>query len=72
MNQQLFSQSESNSMPFTVVPCCLLPFGTVSILMLLMVQKATGEALVNLGEVSEELFRGDRLPMLNFPHDQES
>jgi hypothetical protein len=36
-----------------------------------MTQKAMSEALINLGEVSEELLRSDRLPVLNFPDDQE-
>jgi hypothetical protein len=39
--------------------------------MLIIVQKATTEALLGLGEASEELLRGDRLPMLNFPDDQQ-
>ncbi|MBD2385740.1 hypothetical protein [Cylindrospermum sp. FACHB-282] len=47
----------------------LLQIGTVSILLLLTVEKATGKTLVALGEKSEELFRGDRLPILNFPPD---
>jgi hypothetical protein len=69
VNQQFFSQSGLNLIAFTVSPSCLLQVGTVSILMLIMAQKATGDALVSLGEASEELFRGDRLPMLNFPDD---
>jgi hypothetical protein len=71
VNQQLFSPTGLNLMPFTITPSYFLPIGTVSILILLMAQKAASEALVNLGEASEELFRGDRLPMLNFPDDQE-
>ncbi|MTJ51900.1 hypothetical protein FJR38_04040 [Anabaena sp. UHCC 0253] len=60
-----------NLIAFTIPPTCLLQMGTVSILMLLIAQKATSEALINLGEATEELFRGDRLPILNFPDDQE-
>jgi hypothetical protein len=71
VNQQFFSQSGLNLIAFAISPSCLLQVGTVSVLMLIMAQKATSEALVNLGEASEELFRGDRLPMLNFPDDQE-
>ncbi|MEI6442931.1 MAG: hypothetical protein WCO29_07345 [Nostocales cyanobacterium ELA583] len=69
VNQQLFSQSGLNSIAFTTSLSCLLQVGTVSILALLMAQKATAEALISLGEASEELFRGDRLPVLNFPDD---
>jgi hypothetical protein len=36
-------------------------------LLLLVADKATGEALKAIGEASEEVFRGDRLPILNFP-----
>ncbi|USR91380.1 hypothetical protein NEA10_01145 [Phormidium yuhuli AB48] len=28
------------------------------------------ESTIALGEASEELFRGDRLPILNVPHDE--
>lgn len=48
---------------------CLLHIGTVSLLMLLMAEKTMSQGLAALGEVGEELFRGDRLPILNFPSD---
>ncbi|AFZ56534.1 hypothetical protein H6G54_24725 [Anabaena cylindrica FACHB-243] len=50
---------------------CLLQIGITSILLLLIADKATGKALEALGEASEEVFRGDRLPILDFPHEQE-
>lgn len=67
VNQQLFSQSGLNLIAFTVSPSCLLQVGTVSMLILVIAQKATSEALISLGEASEELLRGDRLPVLPFP-----
>ncbi|MTJ50810.1 hypothetical protein [Dolichospermum sp. UHCC 0259] len=67
VNQQSFSQSGLNLIPFTISPSCLLQVGTVYILMLVIAQKATSEALISLGEASEELLRGDRLPILPFP-----
>jgi hypothetical protein len=67
VNQQFFSQPGLNLIMFTISQSCLLQIGTVSILVLLMAQKATADALVSLGEASEELLRGDRLPVLNFP-----
>lgn len=70
-NQRLFSQPRLDLIPFTIPLSCFLPAGTVSILMLIIAQKATSNALVSLGEASEELFRGDRLPVLSFPNDQE-
>jgi hypothetical protein len=71
VTQQFFSQPGLNLIASSIAPSCLLQVGTVSILMLLIAQKATNEALVSLGEASEELFRGDRLPILNFPNDHE-
>jgi hypothetical protein len=68
-NQQFFSQPRLNLIPFTIPLSCFLQASTVSILILLIAQKATSEALVSLGEASEELFRGDRLPVLSFPED---
>lgn len=56
---------------FSIPQSLLLQIGTASILLLLAVEKATGKTLVALGEKSEELFRGDRLPILNFPEDNE-
>jgi hypothetical protein len=70
-NQRFFSQPRLDLIPFTIPLSCFLPAGTVSILMLIIAQKATSNALVSLGEASEELFRGDRLPVLSFPNDQE-
>jgi hypothetical protein len=71
VKQQLPSQAGLNLIAFTIPTSCLLQMGTIPILMLIMVQKATTEALLGLGEASEELLRGDRLPMLNFPDDQQ-
>ena len=45
----------------------ILQLGTTSILMLVTTQKATFKALESIGQASEELFRGDRLPLLPFP-----
>jgi hypothetical protein len=69
VNQQFFFQSGLNVIAFPAFQSCFLQAGTVSILILLIAQKATAEALISLGEASEELLRGDRLPVLNFPDD---
>ncbi|WP_414526394.1 hypothetical protein [Nodularia chucula] len=47
----------------------LLQIGTASIVMLVTTQKATVKTLESIGKASEELFRGDRLPILPFPED---
>jgi hypothetical protein len=52
---------------FSIPQSFLLQMGTASVMMLLLAEKATVETLQALGEASEELFRGDRLPFLDFP-----
>lgn len=41
-------------------------------LLALLGGKAFSETLKAIGEASEELFRGDRLPVLKFPVERES
>jgi len=60
-----------NLLLFSIPQFLLLEIGTASILMLLTTGKVTVKALESLGQASEELFRGDRLPILPFPHDDE-
>jgi len=56
---------------FSIPQSLILEIGTASILLLLTSQKVTVEALESIGQASEELFRGDRLPILPFPdHDK--
>ncbi len=55
----------------TIPQYALLQVGTASILLLLLASKTTVETLYAIGEASEELFRGDRLPILNFPDQNE-
>jgi hypothetical protein len=59
-------------LPFIIPKTMLLQIGTASIVLLILTGKATGNAIVALGSASEELFRGDRLPILPFPEDIES
>lgn len=56
---------------FTIPQYALLQVGTASILLLLLASKTTVETLYAIGEASEELFRGDRLPILDFPAQNE-
>jgi hypothetical protein len=60
-----------NLLFFSIPQSGLLQIATVSMLLLLVADKATGQGLAALGEASEEVFRGDRLPILNFPDQQE-
>ncbi|NMG08222.1 hypothetical protein [Brasilonema sp. UFV-L1] len=66
------SDSGLNPVLFSIPQSLLLQVGTVSILLLLMAEKATAKTLQGIGEATEELFRGDRLPILNFPDQNES
>jgi hypothetical protein len=52
-----------------VVPELLLGLATAPLLVGLVGTKALAEALREIGALSEEIFRGDRLPLLTFPSD---
>ena len=57
---------------FTIPQSLLLQLGTASIIALLITEKAATATLTSLGETSEELFRGERLPILNFPEPEKT
>ncbi|MBN3950787.1 MAG: hypothetical protein HWQ38_31680 [Nostoc sp. NMS7] len=57
---------------FSIPQSLLLQIGTASILLLLLTGKTTVRALEAIGEASEELLRGDRLPNLDFPDEPET
>ncbi|XGV98476.1 MAG: hypothetical protein ACAF41_05980 [Leptolyngbya sp. BL-A-14] len=50
-----------------VPPEILLSVATVPLLVALVGGRALAEGVRELGLFSEEIFRGDRLPVLNFP-----
>ncbi len=56
-----------NLILFTIPPTVLLQLGTVPMLFALLAEKAVDKSMQAIGSASEELFRGDRLPILNFP-----
>jgi hypothetical protein len=60
-----------NLVLFSIPQFLLLEIGTASVLLLLTTQKLTTEALESMGRASEELLRGDRLPILPFPNHDE-
>ena len=51
-------------------PTIALSLATVPFLCGLLVAHTIAQGLGELGEASEEIFRGDRLPILNFPDSQ--
>jgi hypothetical protein len=69
--QQPSPNPTSNLDLFSIPQSFLLQIGTASILLLLITGKTTVKALEAIGEASEELFRGDRLPNLDFPNEPE-
>ncbi|WP_228035492.1 hypothetical protein [Oculatella sp. LEGE 06141] len=55
-------------MPTFKVPSeILLSLATPPVLLFLLGSKAVAELAQELGQASEEIFRGDRLPVLNLP-----
>lgn len=65
-------QSGLNLLLFTIPQSFLIQVGTVSVLALSLAEQATVEAITAIGTASEEIFRGDRLPLLDFPNTDES
>lgn len=57
---------------FSIPSEILLPLGTGAMLIGLLGGKAVAQALQAVGQASEEVFRGDRLPLLKFPVETES
>lgn len=50
----------------TINPCeTMLAASTLPLIVGLLVTKSISDAFIGLGQASEELFRGDRLPVLN-------
>jgi len=61
-----------NLLFFTIPQEILLQLGTGSVLLALLGGKAAAQTLQAVGQASEEVFRGDRLPVLKFPSETES
>ncbi|MCU0570970.1 MAG: hypothetical protein MUF49_30935 [Oculatellaceae cyanobacterium Prado106] len=49
----------------------LISVGTVPLLLAILGTKACATWIQNLGQSSEEIFRGDRLPLLKMPPSEE-
>lgn len=60
------AQASENAVPF-VPPAFLLSLATAPVLLALVGGKALTKAVYELSVFSEEIFRGDRLPVLHFP-----
>jgi hypothetical protein len=71
-NRKSLDQSGLNLPFFTISQEILLQIGTGSVLLALLGGKAAAKTLQAVGQASEEVFRGDRLPVLKFPSETES
>lgn len=69
---QKYSNNGLNLILFTIPQDLLLQVGTATVLVALIGGKACSETLQAIAQASEELFRGDRLPVLKFPIETES
>jgi hypothetical protein len=64
----LMSTSSSSPQSFqTIVPSLVVSLAATPCLLAIVAAAATQELLARVGSASEEVFRGDRLPVLHFP-----
>ena len=70
-NQDLLKTQTPNSPKLPVPSDILLSLVTLPMLGGLVVAGAAAEFVASIGIESEEVFRGSRLPVLNFPQSQE-
>lgn len=57
---------------FSISQETLLQLSTGPLLLALLGSKAASQTMQAIGQASEEVFRGDRLPILEFPVEAES
>jgi hypothetical protein len=60
--------SSSNSHWFKLPSDLLLSVTTSPFILLLMGSKVVSDTILEMSRSSEAVFQGDRLPVLNFPH----
>ena len=70
-NQDLLKTQIPNSPKLPVPSDILLSLVALPMLGGLVVAKAAAEFVASIGVESEEVFRGSRLPVLNFPQSQD-
>ena len=67
-----FHTGELNLIFFSIPQSILLQLSVGPVMLALLGGKAAAQLLQVIGEESEEIFRGERLPVLNFPLETES
>ncbi|WP_293152441.1 MULTISPECIES: hypothetical protein [unclassified Microcoleus] len=70
-NQDLPKTQTPQSPKLPIPSDILLSLAALPMLGGLLAAKAAAEFVSSIGIESEEVFRGSRLPVLNFPHSQE-
>ncbi|MEG4392640.1 hypothetical protein [Microcoleus sp. BROC3] len=70
-NQDLLKTQTPHSLKLPVPSDILLSLVALPMLGGLVVAKAAAEFVASIGVESEEVFRGSRLPVLNFPQSQD-
>ncbi|NQE34173.1 hypothetical protein [Microcoleus asticus] len=70
-NQDLLKTQTPNSPKLPIPSEILLSLVALPMLGGLVVAKAAAEFVASIGVESEEVFRGSRLPVLNFPQSQD-
>lgn len=70
-NQDLSPTATPNTGNLPISSDILLSLAALPLLGGLMAAKATASFVSALGSQSEEVFRGSRLPILNFPHSRQ-
>ncbi len=64
-SSQKYSDEGLNLILFSIPQDVILQIGTGALLVALLGSKALSETLQAISQASEEVFRGDRLPLLN-------
>lgn len=64
-SSQKYSDEGLNLILFSIPQNVVLQLGTGAVLVALLGSKALSETLQAISQASEEVFRGDRLPLLN-------
>lgn len=72
MNSQFDPPSTTHNLSFRIPPEVLVSLASGPLLLALLGGKAVTQLLAEISQQSEELFRGDRLPLLSFPSSPES
>lgn len=71
-NQGKKQQQSVDLFFFSLTPKVLLQISTGPVLLAMLGIKAYSELIESVGQSTEEILRGDRLPLLPFPEQQET